>query len=266
MSWYEAPGWPYVRVDGSTAIVGASDCEGAAEAIRNLVDARLAETYGVSPVRINGTFVADAVSLEFDVTFELMDPIYLDDLRGTFVAVEDMVDGEDHYPRVSRAIHYEDVTLVNPGDEDYFNITIPCDAAWNPDAMQGIVFLQVTTDPKPVIQARVLPDPSAVEPIDGSVLAAISRIESIYPNPCAGSTEIRFNLSDVASAGDARLEIFDLAGRKISSLLSGEAGPGEHIRSWQGQTDHGEPLREGIYFVRLHTRDGIDNQKLVYLK
>lgn len=263
--WYGVAGYPYVAVDGSRGLLGASSCEGAAADLRVLINERLAETGGISPVEIVGTFQADDVSLEFNATFRLLDPATLTDLRGTFVAIEDIHDGGEDYPRVNRAIRYETVSLVNPGDEVDVYISIPCDPQWDPHEMAGVVFLQQTSDPKPVIQAAVLPDASAIEPDNGQSFAFVSMIDSMFPNPCAGSTEIRYTVSEAASSGIIRLEVFDTGGRRVRSLLAGDADPGQHVWSWDGLSDHGERLLGGVYFVRLQTREGEDRRKLILM-
>lgn len=262
LSWYGAGGYPYVRVDGTSYLLGAYSCEEAAADLRSLIDTRLEETGGVSPVEIVGTFRADNVSLEFEVTFRLLDPAVLTDLRGTFVAIEDLEGGGEEYPRVSRAIRYETVTLVNPGDEADVHVSVPCDPEWDPAVMTGVVFLQQTSEPKPVIQALVLPEASAIEPIGGQPVALRSRIENVYPNPCTGSTEIGFTLSETASSGIARLEIFNLEGRRVLNLDVRDAGAGKHVWSWNGRSDQGDRLLGGIYFIRLRTMEGEDRRKL----
>jgi hypothetical protein len=167
---------------------------------------------------------------------------------------------------VSRAILYETMSLVDPGDEAYFHVSVPLDPEWDPSHMKGVVFLQQTSDPKPVIQAAVLPDASAIEPGDGVPVASLSQIQSVYPNPCAGATEIRFSVTEAASSGTIRLGVFDVEGRRVKSLLAGDVKQGQHVWSYDGLSDYGEKLRGGIYFVRLQTLEGQDQRKLMLMR
>jgi len=69
-----------------------------------------------------------------------------------------------------------------------------------------------------------------------------------FPNPIAGRATVRF---DVARAGDVALEVFDLSGRRASTLLRGALEPGRYSVQWNGLGEDGVPVRAGLYFVRL---------------
>jgi len=73
------------------------------------------------------------------------------------------------------------------------------------------------------------------------------------PNPFSSSVDLHFTL-DV----DTRviLDIYDLSGRSVSNLLRADMPKGEHEASWDGRDWHHQPVRTGIYFVRLETGDG----------
>ncbi len=71
------------------------------------------------------------------------------------------------------------------------------------------------------------------------------------PNPLAGESVLRF---DLAQAGEARLEVFDAAGRRVASLLRTALEPGRYTLRWNGRGDGGDALGAGLYFVRLTTR------------
>ena len=47
-----------------------------------------------------------------------------------------------------------------------------------------------------------------------------------------------------------RLEIFDVAGRRLTTLVDGVRGAGEHEVAWQG-TSEGGRARSGVYFARI---------------
>ncbi len=93
-----------------------------------------------------------------------------------------------------------------------------------------------------------------------------SRIDGVRPNPFHPRTEISFALSAVGASGPVRLEIFDLAGRRVAGLVGGILTPGPHMRVWSGCTDDGAPVGSGVYFARLTTREGSRSEKLIVLK
>jgi len=69
------------------------------------------------------------------------------------------------------------------------------------------------------------------------------------PNPCTPATTIRFNLSTDASR--ASLSIYDVAGRRVSTLLEGSLPAGDHEVMWRGKDKHGNEVASGVYFYRL---------------
>lgn len=68
----------------------------------------------------------------------------------------------------------------------------------------------------------------------------------------AGHATLRFAMRQ---AGPVQLEVFDLAGRRMATLVSGPRGAGDHEVAWDGETRSG-PARRGIYFARLETPEG----------
>jgi len=81
---------------------------------------------------------------------------------------------------------------------------------------------------------------------------------SNFPNPFNASTEIKFNLK---ADGETHLDVYDIAGRKISTLISGYLHAGEHSISFDGSH-----LASGIYYYRLITGDKTITNKMVLLK
>jgi subtilase family serine protease len=70
------------------------------------------------------------------------------------------------------------------------------------------------------------------------------------PNPFTHITSIRF---DLPVGGPVRLEIFDVMGRRVRTLLRQEMPAGYHAVQWEGATDGGRALDAGVYFLRLET-------------
>jgi len=83
------------------------------------------------------------------------------------------------------------------------------------------------------------------------------------PNPFRGMTSITFTLP---SPSDARLEVFDLLGRHVRSVVNGRLEPGEHRATWDGRDDHGALVHPGIYLYRLTTAEHAQERKLILLR
>ncbi len=83
------------------------------------------------------------------------------------------------------------------------------------------------------------------------------------PNPTTGSAIIAFVLPE---AGPARLEVFDVAGRKVALLADGTREAGLHHVAWDGMTGPGRRAAPGVYFYRLTAGDRTLSRRLVMLE
>jgi hypothetical protein len=84
-----------------------------------------------------------------------------------------------------------------------------------------------------------------------------------YPNPFNGSTMLNLALSE---SGAARLEIIDVRGVKIRTLMDGFFTAGRHSLSWDGQDDRGRPVPSGTYIIRLNQGSRSHRIKVLLLK
>jgi hypothetical protein len=88
-------------------------------------------------------------------------------------------------------------------------------------------------------------------------------LEQNLPNPFNPLTTIRFVLP---TASHATLEIVDVAGRHIRTLVDQSLAKGDHQVVWDGRDNHGNRVASGVYLYRLHS-DGLDqSRKMVLLK
>jgi hypothetical protein len=98
-----------------------------------------------------------------------------------------------------------------------------------------------------LLSARVTGGATAVEPS----LPTVTRLFTPAPNPLTSGSTLRF---DLARAASARLEVFDLSGRRVALLANRDFTPGHYDLHWDGHGDAGGVLGSGLYFVRLTTR------------
>jgi flagellar hook assembly protein FlgD len=83
------------------------------------------------------------------------------------------------------------------------------------------------------------------------------------PNPFNPQTRIRFHL---AQAGQARITVYNVTGRKIRSLSSEHWSAGEHSVVWRGDDENGRQVASGAYYVRLESGGQSDHRKVMMLK
>jgi DNA-binding beta-propeller fold protein YncE len=108
------------------------------------------------------------------------------------------------------------------------------------------------------------PHEQVIDDKDGKALSLNPvRIESIYPNPFSSEVAIQFSLP---AAGSARVTIYDVAGRLVRELSSGEHSAGEHQLSWDGRNREGLPNSTGVYFVRLESSKTTAIEKLLQVR
>jgi len=88
-------------------------------------------------------------------------------------------------------------------------------------------------------------------------------LEQNYPNPFNGSTSIRFNLQNEESVS---LQIFDLTGKLITTLIDQRMEPGEYTVYWYGMDKNTYLQNSGIYFYRLKVRNAAVTKRMLLLK
>ncbi len=89
--------------------------------------------------------------------------------------------------------------------------------------------------------------------IEETPLAPALALRPCRPNPTRGATEIAF---DLQASADVSLDVHDVAGRLVTTLLRNESrrsGPSSVV--WNATDQRGREVSSGVYFVRL-TVDG----------
>ena len=79
-----------------------------------------------------------------------------------------------------------------------------------------------------------------------------------YPNPFNAQTTISFSL---AKAGQVKLEIYNIMGQKVTTLLNGMGKAGEQNVIWDAKD-----YASGVYFARLHTAESTNNIAMLLMK
>jgi len=87
---------------------------------------------------------------------------------------------------------------------------------------------------------------------------AFSKGATNYPNPFRGSTQIGFDLPDPVHV---KIEIYDLLGHKIKTLINKRMAPGYHEVEFRP-----ESLSPGVYFFRIEAGAYKDTQKMIFMK
>ena len=84
-----------------------------------------------------------------------------------------------------------------------------------------------------------------------------------YPNPFNPSTAIEFS---IAAEGFVSLNVYDITGRMISTIVEGNLSTGYHSVVWNGIDNNGMAVSAGIYIYALQTETSSITRKMVFMK
>ncbi|RKX22859.1 MAG: hypothetical protein DRP45_11045 [Candidatus Zixiibacteriota bacterium] len=84
-----------------------------------------------------------------------------------------------------------------------------------------------------------------------------------YPNPFNPVTEISF---DLPQSSRVTLDVYDIIGRKVTTLVDDYLQAGGHSVSWGGRSSTGETVASGVYFYRLQADRLSQTRKMLLLK
>jgi hypothetical protein len=90
-------------------------------------------------------------------------------------------------------------------------------------------------------------------------LTGASLALAVAPNPARGSCTFRLNLP---SAGLARVQVVDAAGRLVRRLPETWRPAGSYALAWDGRDDSGSPVRAGVYFAQLNAAGQSRNSRV----
>ena len=83
------------------------------------------------------------------------------------------------------------------------------------------------------------------------------------PNPFNASTVLSWF---ILSPGPVRLDVYNVMGQRIRTLVDQEHAFGKQQVTWNGRDQQGNEVSSGVYLVHLAHRGGTDTNRLLYLK
>ncbi len=86
---------------------------------------------------------------------------------------------------------------------------------------------------------------------------------SNQPNPFNPQTNIKFSL---AKDEFVSLEIYNILGQNVKTLVEGQLSAGEHLITWDGTDSYGHRVGSGIYFYRITAGDYLKTRKMVLMR
>jgi hypothetical protein len=149
-------------------------------------------------------------------------------------------------------------------DTQVVNLTFTRTASWAFHELEIAAFIQ-NLDNKEILQGTKQHLDSLTTAIDNelAVLPQETQLMNNYPNPFNPSTNISYSLK---TPGMVSLDIYNMLGQKVRTLVNSQVDAGEHFAIWDGRDDSGAQSASGTYFVKLNAGDYSSTKKMVLLK
>ncbi|MBD3285489.1 hypothetical protein GF359_03565, partial [candidate division WOR-3 bacterium] len=94
-------------------------------------------------------------------------------------------------------------------------------------------------------------------------------LKSITPNLVSSNAKVSYSVGgkiDSKTGETLKLSVFDITGREVSVLASGEHRPGHYTATWDGKDNYGVKLASGVYFIRMVSPSFTSNERIILLK
>jgi len=98
---------------------------------------------------------------------------------------------------------------------------------------------------------------------DNIVSPSVFTLKQNYPNPFNPSTSIDF---EVFESSKVSLNVYDLSGRLVKNLLSGNLNSGAYSIEWNGKNANGISAAAGVYFYSISSKESTIIKKMSLIK
>ena len=96
--------------------------------------------------------------------------------------------------------------------------------------------------------------------LGGTALPTDFALGQNYPNPFNPSTIIPYQLP---AAGHVRLDVFNVLGQRLTTLVDAERSAGAHTAQWDGTDAAGRAMGAGVYIYRLSSGGMTETRRMV---
>jgi hypothetical protein len=224
-------------------------------------------------ITLSGSFNDDTRNGTLDISIEAIEDAYWGDLHVRIALSE----SELHFSAPNGAVWHHQVMRDMIPDVNGTDLTIAygqtvdmsqdfsCPSPLVIDNCELIVWVQCDSYGKEIYQAAriALTDlsPNSIDDITG--LPADFQLEQNYPNPFNANTSIAYSLN---SESRVELDIYDIGGRLVATLVDGVQTAGDHQIVWDGSDSDGKAVASGFYFYRLTAEGKSQAKRMVLLK
>ena len=105
--------------------------------------------------------------------------------------------------------------------------------------------------------------PIHVDDKEDSVIPKTTVLKGNYPNPFNPITKIEF---DVAKEGQLKIDVYNIRGQRVRSLVDDFYASGKYQVEWNGKDDNERDVASGVYFYRMQVGDFSSTRRMVLMK
>jgi hypothetical protein len=170
----------------------------------------------------------------------------------------DFTEGSGHFTRTSNGMP-DYIFLLETSQPDTLSNIISlddCDSCSNPQT--GDIYLHYITKPFYAGDSILFSTQNITTVLDEHSQPVEFNLEQNYPNPFNPTTKIKFQLPTKAYV---QLEVYDILGRRISTLINKEMNAGTYESEFEGRR-----FASGVYIYRIQAGSFVSSKKMILLK
>jgi hypothetical protein len=92
---------------------------------------------------------------------------------------------------------------------------------------------------------------------------SVTTLRANYPNPFNPTTNIQF---DIAVEGHVQINVFNIRGQRVTTLVNEHLGVGSHNVVWDGTNRIGRNVSSGLYFYKMTVGEYTETRKMLLMK
>ena len=96
-----------------------------------------------------------------------------------------------------------------------------------------------------------------------TVVPVAAELGQNYPNPFNPETNIAYNIQQ---AGDVTIEVFNVKGQLVKTLVNSYQEAGNHTATWNGKDVNNSSVSSGVYFYKMESGKFTFTRKMVLMK
>jgi hypothetical protein len=96
-----------------------------------------------------------------------------------------------------------------------------------------------------------------------NIIPLVTELRGNYPNPFNPTTTISY---DLAKSGDVNIEVYNVKGQLVKTLVNGYQEAAAHSVVWNGKDNSERSVASGVYFYKMQTSDYKSINKMILMK